>query len=866
MNSKWRITMMAAIVCSMLAAASGADSVSAEQAAEATASGEAAATETTTAEATPAEATTQPAVETVNAATQTAELANMELAVQNEYLALYYNRQTTEIAVKNKRDGSIWYSNPQDREQDNQASAFNKSMLSSQLLLSFSDNSGKPQQFNNFNQSVKYEQYEYEKLSDGIKITYTVGEKVRGVEQIPPIIGEERFQTLILDKLKEKDQTELLKRFKHNADKGVYERRDAALNGLALTKALKLLAEAGYDETEMNTDRETYSDGQAASQAIFVLPVTYRLEGEQFVVQVSTENIESNGFYLQQLSVLPYFGAAGNGQQGYMFVPDGSGALIRLNNGKLDASPYNEVLYGLDSTRINQLKPLGGTPSRLPVFGMKRGDAAFVAIIEDGDGIARVEADVSGRTHSYNYVHSSYGINSFEPLTLSGNWTSNTVPKFQVKPYQGNLTVRYGFLQGEEANYSGMASYYRTYLMDKYHLERLEQKEQTPFFLELIGGVPKKKFFLGVPYTSYQPLTTFNQAQEIMDELKDSGVENIKLRYTGWFNGGVAHSMPSSVSVDKKLGGQKGFAKLLAYSASNGVELYPDASFMTVNKKSGGFKPKRDASRTMTGTLASIYPYDRAGYYKDTYSSDPAFALSPAKLPGVVEDFTSRYSKLKADSLSLRDLGSDLNSDFNTKQVVTREETKRTVQEQLASLKETSSKLMVSGGNAYSLPYVDSVVDAPLSDSGYNIADGGVPFYQIALHGLIDYAGSAINMSDEQSMRYHVLKTLETGSNLYFTWFYAKSSSVKETNFDYFYSSQYKDWIGEATAAYNEVNNVLRQARNQFIVDHELLEKGVYQTTYEDGTTVVVNYNDYAINVNGDAVESMGYRIGGVRN
>ncbi|GGG53461.1 DUF5696 domain-containing protein [Paenibacillus radicis (ex Gao et al. 2016)] len=860
MNSKWKTTMMAAIVCSMLAAASSVNSVSAEPAAEATASGEAAAAETTA-----TETTTQAVVESASVSSQTAELANMELAAQNEFLALYYNRETTEIAVKNKRDGSVWYSNPQDREQDDQASAFNKSMLSSQLLLSFSDSSGKPQQFNNFNQSVKYQQYDYEKLNDGIKITYTVGEKVRGVEQIPPLISEERFQTLILDKLQEKDQTELLKRFKHNADKKVYERRDAALNGLALTKALKLLAEAGYDETEMNIDREAYADGQSASQAIFVLPVTYRLDGEQFVVQVSTENIESSGFYLQQLSVLPYFGAAGIGQQGYMFVPDGSGALIRLNNGKLDASPYNEALYGIDSTRINQFKPLGGSATRLPVFGMKKDDAAFVAIIEDGDGIGRVEADVSGRTHSYNYVHSSYEINSFEPLTLSGNWTSNTVPKFQVKSYQGDVTIRYGFLKGQEASYAGMATYYRNYLMDKYSLERLEQKEQTPFFVELIGGVPKKKFFLGVPYTSYQPLTTFSQAQEIMDELKGSGVDNIKLRYTGWFNGGVAHSMPSSVSVDKKLGGQKGFAKLLAYSESNGVELYPDASFMRVNQKSGGFKPKKDASRTIIGTIASIYPYDRAGYYKDTYSNDPAFALSPSKLPGVVDKFTGKYNKLKASALSLRDLGSELNSDFNTKHVITREETKRTVQEQLASLKE-SSKLMVSGGNAYSLPYVDSIVDAPLSDSGYNIADGGVPFYEMALHGLIDYAGSAINMSDDQTMRYHVLKSLETGSNLYFTWFYAKSSSVKETSFDYFYSAHYKDWISEATAAYNEVNTALQQARTQFIVGHEELEKGVYQTTYEDGTTVVVNYNDYAVKVKSEAVESMGYRIGGERN
>jgi hypothetical protein len=35
----------------------------------------------------------------------------------------------------------------------------------------------------------------------------------------------------------------------------------------------------------------------------------------------------------------------------------------------------------------------------------------------------------------------------------------------------------------------------------------------------------------------------------------------------------------------------------------------------------------------------------------------------------------------------------------------------------------------------------------------------------------------------------------------------------------------------------------------QFITDHTKLAEGVYQTTYEDGTKIIINYtpNDYAI-------------------
>jgi hypothetical protein len=170
---------------------------------------------------------------------------------------------------------------------------------------------------------------------------------------------------------------------------------------------------------------------------------------------------------------------------------------------------------------------------------------------------------------------------------------------------------------------------------------------------------------------------------------------------------------------------------------------------------------------------------------------------------------------------------------------------------------------MVSGGNAYTLPFVDSVVNAPLGNSGYNLTDLSVPFYEMVLHGYIDYTGSALNLSDEQSLRYHVLKSLETGSDLYFTWFYGKSSLVKGTEFDYLYSAQYQNWIDEAKAAYDEVNVVLSDVRTQIMKNHHMIGTGVYQTTYEDGTIVVVNYNDYAVKVGGTVVESMGYVIGG---
>lgn len=790
----------------------------------------------------------------------------MKLAAENEELALYVDEETTEIAVKHKKQGTMWYSNPIHREQDNRASGYNKSILGSQLLLQYSDSTGKPQQYDNFNHSIQNKQYEIQRLDDGIQITYTVGMKTKGLDEIPPFISEERFQTLILDHIEDEGKRrDLEKRFKYNEEKKGYERRDAAFQGIGLSRVLDLFAEIGYDEQERDIDRAASGDGMLNQQAEFVLPVTYRLDKDQLVVNVSTEQIDSNSFHLQKLSVLPFFGAADEEQDGYMVVPDGSGSLIHLNSGKLDAAPYLTPLYGRDAARITPLNLLRSSEARLPVFGMKQEDKGFVAMIENGDAIANVEADISGRTNAYNYVYSSYGISASEQLTLSGNWSSQTVPRFQQQSYQGDITIRYGFLQGDDASYSGMAAYYRNYLIGKYGLTKLEETADTPFYLELIGGMTKKKFFLGIPYESYEALTTFEEAQQILRQLAEKGIHSIRLRYTGWFNGGIAHRIPSSVSADKKLGGREDLADLIQYASSQGIEVYPDAGFMEVYRDSWGFRPKKDGARYMTGKVAKVYPYYAANYKEDTDES-PAYVLSPSRLSGVVGGFLNDYKKLNVAQLSLRDLGDELNSDFNEKRLMTREEAKRAAQEQLSKINDAVGSLMIHGGNAYSLPYAESVVNAPLSNSGFNLTDEAIPFYEIVLHGYIDYAGSALNMADDQAIQGHILKALETGSNLNYSWFYAKSSAVKDTAYNDLYAANYANWIDEAAAAYKEVNAVLRQVRTRTIADHTKLDNGVYATTYEGGTQVIVNYNDHRVKMEGEWIDAMGYRLRGERS
>ena len=53
-----------------------------------------------------------------------------------------------------------------------------------------------------------------------------------------------------------------------------------------------------------------------------------------------------NLYPISAIQILPFFGAANLDQTGYIFIPDGSGALIDLNNGKEHYQPFSARVYG----------------------------------------------------------------------------------------------------------------------------------------------------------------------------------------------------------------------------------------------------------------------------------------------------------------------------------------------------------------------------------------------------------------------------------------------------------------------------------------------------------------------------------------
>lgn len=205
------------------------------------------------------------------------------------------------------------------------------------------------------------------------------------------------------------------------------------------------------------------------------LTVTVRLEDDGLTVEIPDETMvvknDAVQFRLAKISVLPFFGAVESLEaDGYIFIPDGSGALIRFGETKKYSLSYTARVYGKDfgSGRISEIESEFPTfqdmTAHMPVLGMAHGngDNAFVAVITRGEEYADISANPAGVRIDYfwgcpvfNYLEAYY-----QPTGTGKGFTY-----LPDRPNTVNAAVSYKFLHGEQAGYVGMANKYKEMLI-----------------------------------------------------------------------------------------------------------------------------------------------------------------------------------------------------------------------------------------------------------------------------------------------------------------------------------------------------------------------------------------------------------------
>ena len=151
------------------------------------------------------------------------------------------------------------------------------------------------------------------------------------------------------------------------------------------------------------------------------------------------------------------------------------------------------------------------------------------------------------------------------------------------------------------------------------------------------------------------------------------------------------------------------------------------------------------------------------------------------------------------------------------------------------------------------LKNVDSVISIPL---GTSVAQSGayqaVPFVQLILHGITDYAGEPINTGI--NLRETILKNIEYGACPHFEWNY--EPVIGQTENDRFY---YDNTINDAAGFYTEANEALNDLRDARITDHYEVEDGIFCTEYDTGARIYVNYTNTDFSILGVVVEARNF-------
>lgn len=778
---------------------------------------------------------------------QNAVPQSYEKLLQKGDYTLYFDSDTAKIAVATA-NGGVWHSNP--------TGADNSAKEKSQVIVYYYEKRDLTA-MDSFTGCISLEdKMTYENKDGSLTVTYDIGDDSFTADALPTVLTKERMEKDILSKLSEDERETVLKRFslyeRDKLDKGALktvslsfpsiEKYDLYIRSkmpdYIAEEIYELFTKAGYTPDDLQRDCDQNGiENTYKVKPYFHIELQYTVTDDGFKVFVDTKKIEYNPEYKPcRIEILPYFGAGVN-EDAYMFVPDGCGAVIEFDNGKYNANAYWKRFFNTDSALITEETEPNNAPSVLPVFAISKQQGGFLATVDSGYEAAGISADVAGGNNTYNYVHAFFDIFSSDLVSLS----SNEQDKFILtgdKILGCPIEISYHFT-GNSPTYSDLALLYREVLKENGILGE-KRTDEAQINLDLIGTAQITKRFLGVPYKATAALTTYSQAQKLVEGLGGK----VSVNFLDSLKGGRVQADASNLKMQSVLGKSRDLAALKKASISLSVAYYGQYAAKV---------KKRDAAMTLSKSPAKLYGYDLISRYVN--SADALGVIASVKL----ESFASRAAKsVKKNgytSVNIMDMGCSLNSNFASGAFSDRYDARVASQEYLKILGKVCD-VTVNVGGVHTLALSSKIKDIPIYSSGYHIEDYAVPFYQIAISGYVPYTVPSINLAEQDIDQF--LRAVELGGQLQFSWCYTLPDNIVGNGseyYKYYYETSYekaKEYYALYAPLYKEINGVS-------IVSHSSMGERIYKTEYENGVCVYVNYTDTAVVVDGKEIKAKSF-------
>lgn len=648
--------------------------------------------------------------------------------------------------------------------------------------------------------------------------------------------------------------------------------KHSSMSGIVRDTLYKCLYEySGYTEQDLLDDNSQFNYEVNTADPSYSIAIEYTLTENGLDVTVPGNSIKEDPAYpLTYIDILPYFTATANGVEGYTIIPDGSGAILNHANGK-SYSKYQKRVYTTDLTQTSYVNTGSNDDLMFPMYGViNTGNSSGMLVYATSAGAQlQLTADISGRTtsefgnFSVNYF-TAYLRESKKIYVGTASYEKKELTKWTAARVEDDISLTYRVLEQDQLNYSSVAKQYRDILIEMYGIDNKDTTTTPVLDMDVIGSYSYTENFIGIPYTSKGTLTTVDELNKMIEEFKTQGVTNINAFYLGWRDEALSNTSFEKIKLSKKLGSKAKFKALFA-DDNDSVNVYPYVSFGELNSYQESFGKNHYTTHAVDGSVVSKQPYDLSSNVFDK-TKEKIYILSPRYYVSFAEALADSYSKVtnNYNYIAVDKMGSALSGDYRKGKETFKLDA---VKNQITSL----DALMNSGINnitlykpyEYAFKYVSNAKEIPYQTTRYEILDYSIPFYQLVVNGLFDYSGESFNANSEKGATEHVMRMIETGSNMSFTFSYDSSEKLLQTDYNYYYYTLYTDWLETVKDVYDELNAL--GIYNGELVAHECISANIFKVTYAtaDGDVVIyLNYtrNDY-IAADGTEVPFKNYAV-----
>lgn len=552
-------------------------------------------------------------------------------------------------------------------------------------------------------------------------------------------------------------------------------------------------------------------------------------------------------YKLQSVTLFPYFGADNYRINGYSFIPDGSGALIRYTDQVYDTAFVKRIYgddYGLKNIiESDYLKGINNVT--LPVFGVNHGynQAAFVAKLDKGYG--------SSELHSYPNGYSNNNINTTfftyitrEHINIPVNSSdASSISIINKDVYSNNYQTTYSFLNNNEANYSGMAKKYAQSF-------NFKETDLAPRIKLDTIGMDYKNGLFGKKYIK---MTSYNQLASIIKDyhslvLSDESlnyIDSLTINYKGYNKGGYFDNALGKVTTSSVLGSKKDFKSLLDVVTHNNdsISFYSNPGIANIDSI---------GKKTIKKHSLESFVYD----YKSSLKLK-AKIINPLSIYDYFAKNEKFYKKYDMTNHTLEMIGNNAFSYRYKSSDYTREEMINNLQSELSLFNDYNINLITP--NDYTFNYLDSYYDSNYESSKYAFITDSIPFISLLLSGEVLMYAPNFNYINNKDL--FMLRMVEYNLLPSFVITKEDTNNLRYTNYEYLFSTKYDKWVSDILKVSSYIYNAKTSTSSSRIVSHSYIDSGIAKVVYDNNNVIYCNYTSSNYTVNGKVIPSMNYIV-----